>query len=849
MNIGRKVFSVGMSAALAASLLATIAVPAALASISQTSAGNVAQGYTSAGTATILFTENAINALTNTGTMTVTICDSAATGGPPATIPCSDGTQVTWAGTPVISAPDSLGASVSIAANVLTIKITGHDDSNVETIAVSGLTVHAASTAAPGQVQAVLGDSAAGAIYGAFVGGTTTAYGHLAQAYGIGNTSFAVALDTGSCPFSYGVSGDATSVTVGSESVTVTGVTANSPTIGQYTFANAGDPFTVNHLANEVVTQTVHACNSTVLASPANVVQGASFSTGGNRVVYPGENNSRADNLYVDEPATATPGGFLAMGTTLTFTITTPGVVFSYVPTASTNGHALAVSTALMSADRKTVTTTVTTASTSNGGEVQITGIYYDVAASVPGGTFVMVSSSLSGGLVVNPTSDSNAVVFRGVDASAPTPTVYIGENAQATGLITVTEQAAGFFQSGTGPNNVLEVCPVATDYLFTFAPWAKVTSGDLRLRDGSTASATNVVQGLQDGDCWYWTVWTASTAVSTIQIGNSTFSTGPLVNVTTDQVPGVVGVDIYSGDSSTIKAKIATVGFAVAAYRTQVAVVALSQPTIPAGAKSAAGDLQISETSTGQLKDHENICVEILPRSTTENPDVYMQNLNTGDLPMVTASGGIVATGVRFSSDPCTQNEQITSGVTPTGTHMLSFSFNIHQQSVGGTGKIVISNINVITAADAPNGPILFNVFGYGYNPTNVEFQATVSNAKIGVLAPVNIGALTGTGLYPNQGAWSTATKVAAANHYVTWRFTGGSQLAGKTVEIWMAKKNSAGGWSTFTKLTARTADASGTVYFWYRGTSTWVSVRAHFVGDTSVAESWSSARQARYL
>jgi hypothetical protein len=831
LNIGRKAFSVGMSAALAASLLTAIAVPAALASITQTSAGNVAQGTTSAGTATFLFTENSAAALVTTGTMTVTITDSAT------------GNTVTWAGTPVVSAPDSLGASVSLLGNALNIKITGHDDLNVETIAISGLKVKAASNAAPGAVIATLSGSAA--VYGAFVGGTVTATGRLAQAYGSGTTSFIVANDVGSCPFS-----GTNNVTVGSEVLTGIAVSAvNTPVAGQQTITSAAS--TASHLANEVVSQTVPNCNTTALASPANVVTAAAVSYDGPYTVYPGESNSSAGNIYLAEPAT--PAGFLAGGTVITYTIATAGVVFSGLPTATVSnqaGHAT-IGSPTLSADRKSVSVSIGTAGTT-ASVVTLSNINYDVASNVAGGTFIDVNVTLSGGLIVTGNPAENAVVFRGITATAPMPTVYIGENAQATGLVTMTEQAAGFFQSGTGSNNVIAVCTTAVNYSFTFAPWAKVTSGDLRLRDGSTASATNIVQGAFDGyNCYTWTVWTGSTTASTIVIGNSTFSSGPLINVDTDQAPGVVAMKIYSGNGSNYTSgQIATVGFAVAAYRNQVAVVALSQPTIPAGAKTKAGAIQISETANGQLKRWEDICLEVLPRSSTTNPDIYMQGLNTADLPVVTATGGLVVGPVEMSSESCSQryNEGFPP-VTPSGTHMLSFDFDVYQQSTAGNGQLTIDNINLITTADAPNGPVLFNVFGYGGSPTNLEFQATVSNAKIGTIAPIAIRAASAVGVPPNQGPWSTSTKVVAAKKYVTWQFNGGSQLAGKHVDIWVATKNAAGGWGPFVKLTSRVANASGVATFSWRASATWISVRAMYAGDPSVAASWSPALQARYL
>ncbi len=95
--------------------------------------------------------------------------------------------------------------------------------------------------------------------------------------------------------------------------------------------------------------------------------------------------------------------------------------------------------------------------------------------------------------------------------------------------------------------------------------------------------------------------------------------------------------------------------------------------------------------------------------------------------------------------------------------------------------------------------------------------------------------------------GPFSTTTKVAALNQYVTWRFSGGAALADKSVEIWVATKNADGSWGAFTLLTARVADASGNAYFWWRSsTAKWISVRAYYAGDATHSASWSPARQA---
>jgi len=836
LSLWKKAVSVGTSAALLASLLVTAAAPAALASIAQTSAGNVAQGTTSAGTATFLFTENSAAALTTTGTMTVTILDSASN------------PTVTWAGTPVVSAPGSLGASASLLGNQLIIKINGYDNANVETISITGLKVKAASNAAPGAVLASLSDSAAGAIYTAFISANVKATGKLAQAYGIGTTNFIVANDPGSCLFT-----GTNSVTVGSE--TLGGITvsaANTPVPGQQTITS--NATTTNHLANEVVSQTVPNCNPTALGSPANVVTAASVGYDGPYTVYPGESNSQAGDIYVDEPS----AGFLASGTVVTFTLATDGVVFSMAPAAHANdlGGDLAIGLPQLSADRKSFTIAVTAASTV-ASTIHVTNILYDVAANVPGGTFIDVNVSLSGGLLVVGNPAENAVVFRGIDATAPTPTVYIGENNQKTGLITLAERDAGFFQSGTGPNNVIAICTTSVNYSFTFAPWAKVTAGDLRLRDGITASATNIVQGTWDGsNCYTWTVWTGSTTASTLVIGSSDFSSGPIINVWPNQAPGLVMAKLYSGNgSSYTSGQIATVAFAIAAFRNQVAVTALAQPIIPAGATSKAGAIQIAETANGQLKRWEDICVEIVPRGSIgliqAKYDTYIQALTTAQLPVVSATGGLLVGPVELWDEACMDREENDGPLpflTGEGNKALSFSFDVYQQSTSGNGKLVIDNINLTTLADAASGPVLMNVYGFGGSPTYVEFQAQVSNAKVGTRPAINISAVSALGNNPTSGYSTKTPKVQAAGKYITWKFAGGTVLAGQRVNVLQAKRIN-GAWTGPVYLKSAWADANGIVTVVMKASAGAVlNLRVQWPGDSTHGVSTSRALGAHW-
>jgi len=839
----KKAISAATSAALLASLLATAVAPSALAAISQTSAGNVALGGTSTGTATLLFTENAIDALSvvalpATEHMYVTILDSAGLN------------KVSWAGTPVLSAPDSLGASISIVGNVLDIKITGRDALHVETISITGLKVKALSTAALGAVQIALTDTNGLLVAAAFTAASTIT-GTLVSPVGAGISAGVQVSNVTGCGFSTGSA--VTFNTNGPDLRTPTAVGAVSSTLNQVIDFPVG---AAAHLIGETIKQTV-TCG---LTSPATVTAHAVYSYSVTPTVYPGESNGLAGDLTVQEPAqylsggVLVSGGYLAKGTTLTFTIGTPGVVFSKVPTATftdaTTGTATFAGTVALSADRTTVTVTVTTAS-AGVGLLTLGSILYDVATTATPGSYVTVNLALSGGLVTDATAATNAIIFRGITASAPTPTVYIGENNQKTGLVTLTEQSAGFFNAGVGSNNALAVCQAGVNYTYTFAPYAKVTAGDLRLRDGSTASATNIVQATWDPgtSCYYWTVWTASTTASTIVIGNSDFTSGPLINVTVHQAPGIVAMQVRSGYLTQATGYnfdenlIATVPFAIATYRNQVAITALSQPVIAAGATDVkVGDIQVAETAYGQLKSLEYVCVEVLPRSNSDYYDTFLQGLVTADLPTVVASGGLVVGPVSTSTNGCSSTSAGLTG------YIKSFNFRVLQQSVAGTGKLVIGNIHVSTTADAPAGPVLVNVWGLGLSNTQIDFQATISNAKIGVAPKLNIAANSALGLNPTSGYNAKTPKTQAVGKYLTWKFTGGKSLAGQRVNILVAKKFG-GAWGGPVYLKSVWADANGIVTFaWTSKTAAAINVRVQWPGTTAFAVSTSKALGAYY-
>ena len=909
MNRFKKAISVGMSATLLASLFTVIAASSAIGAVTVTSAGNVPQNGTSAGPATFVLTEQAIASLVGNapGSVSITIAPAAPGVG-----------TVTFSGTPVVSAPGSLGASASVIGSVLTVAWTNTDVLNIESITITGLKIDASATATPGAITATLAAVSGNGTVAAFQAGGT-ASGTLSAGIGIGATTATVAVTTAGCPFvTTGTAGSGT-FDFATNPQSVAG-TAGALAAGSQTLSAFVPATTVGHLANEVVTQT-NACGASgVLASPGIVVQALVYADPPTKPsVFPGENNSPAANLVITEPV----AGFLALNSTFTYTIATAGVVFSSAPavagtgatggtitgntvaaatvvttaaahglvtgnsvvitgsnsvplingtftvtalsattfsipvTVTTAGTAgtvvgpplaggIGLSAAVLAPDRKSATVTVSAVSAVPA-TITLSGILYDVAATVPGGTFVSVGITTSGAKAVNPPARNNAVVFRGIAAvSATTPTVYIGENNQVAGIVSFTEAAAGFFTDGTGSNNTFTICPKGVTYVFTLAPSAKVTggiaAGNLILREGAVASPDNVVPGtltnVPVAGCYSWTVWTKSTTASTIQIGNVDVTTGALINVNVNQAPGAVLVELYIGNAALATQLAATVQFATAAFRNQVSVTALSQPTIPVGSNgSAAGDIQIQETALGQLKATEEICVEVLPNQNAGTLyDAFFKGLTTADVPVVTATNGVVTGPVTFSNSNCTD----TLGSNP-GTFAHSFAFIVLQQSTTGTGKLVISNIKFATVNDAVAGPVQVNVYGIGKAPTTVVFQTLISNARIGSA----IGGSAATRLGVTQtGAFTISTKVTTVRKYVTYRFDFGVGAAGAHLQIWGATKTG-NDWSAFTAVTSRVANASGVVYYYIRQNSaTWKSYRASWIGGGTLTP----ARQARW-
>ncbi len=155
------------------------------------------------------------------------------------------------------------------------------------------------------------------------------------------------------------------------------------------------------------------------------------------------------------------------------------------------------------------------------------------------------------------------------------------------------------------------------------------------------------------------------------------------------------------------------------------------------------------------------------------------------------------------------------------------------------GTGvSVVVSSGATLASSDGTKNGVATWTYLAPFNTGVASVIATVAGVSGTQTASINVGTVVvapgsgGTNAsalgVTKSGPFSISTKVAALGKYQTWKLAFGPSAAGKTVAILMASKNSAGVWSSFSRLTSRVADASGNVYFYWRTSSAaWLSVR----------------------
>jgi hypothetical protein len=876
LNIRRKAFSIGTSAALLASLLTAIAAPSAFAAAGSTSVTgpvSIGPGSTSASAITLNFTEGTSAAPTfnypgGGFTATIQLYDSAG------------GNTISFSGTPALSgAPGSLVsasgfpqlAASAVITDQLKLSFTSTDTGAPEPFSITGLKIKAASGAPAGAIRMIVTLVTGVANVSAWGNGNLTVAATLTALNAAGSTVHAL---SGADPtVAFGVSGAVTvNGIAGTNGLLVVddgaatesqGITAG--TFGPPTTSVTTNPFGFSHAAATDVSQNVVVAG--LLASPGAIVNGlivnTTFGAGefAATAVQPGENNQGIGGIDVKENATGT----LTVGTVITFTLDTAGVKFSSSPLLHVHnglnlGNGASTNTACsLSFSRTSCSVTVTAKSTSSAIPVIVLSTtessqaFVDLDASVPQGTTIGINVSTSPALPVKVTDNAVAMVSRVIIGVGATPTIYINENDQQSGMLTLTESVAGQFKdaSDVTGQNWFGLCQL-TGETYTRAPYAVVTAGDLKLRSGA-AAATSVLGTLFTGpasiyspfaltSCVKWQVWSKSTVASTIELRGSDVggvvlpsgaNNGPRLSVPGTLVPGTTQTQVNVGteaevNANTVKQTIAT--NAVRAYRNQPVVAAVSQPIVPKGsANSLLGNLTITETQAGQFKAGETITVTILPRSSIgvafqARQDIFLKTGTTADTPVI---------GTNSASG-------LLTGSAAVGT--TAFTFAITQQATGTLGVITISNIHVITLADAIDGSILVRVTsavaGQGIDQSVVN--GTIGTIGVGIpgFAQSRLGAT-------QLGSFTIATKVQKVGKYVTFRFDFGVAAAGKTFEIWGATKTG-NDWSAFTKVTARVANASGVVYYYIRqGSATWKSYRAFW----SEGGRWTPARQARWI
>jgi hypothetical protein len=546
--------------------------------------------------------------------------------------------------------------------------------------------------------------------------------------------------------------------------------------------------------------------------------------------------------------------GLLQDGDTVTFTINTPGVLFSpdscppggVSLTGCIVGTNITAASPSLGAGRTTLTVTLDeTGGDDAGTEGQVSaGLAdsllfnprYDVALGTPTGTTVDVAVTVSrAGVTIIGSPVTVGVVGFVVAGSTSAPNVQIGQNDQATGMITLTESAAGAI-GFTSPNGFIKVCLQSGEqWSVGRFFWAVVTAGDLKLNvAGLAATQGKMAIDPSNPSCLEIQVYTISTVASTIEIRDGSTSApaasgptaGPRVNVPNASQPGPVYVDVYADSSDAgLTGQVGdNIVIAVRVFSNTPIVTVSGQPTVTRGGLGQAiGNIIITEGAPNQfatLGDFEICPVNPSGAFTT----AYSFSSPVGvNAPVVTTNSAVSGTIAFYdATDP------------DLGPGCLDI--NVTDSGLAGLGVITISNLKLDTTADAAFGNVFIRVVDDGLDLLN----QIVSPAKVGT----GIAGTATTRLGVTQiGAFTTSTKVAKTGKYVTYRFDFGAGAAGAPVQIWGATKTG-NDWSAFSVVTTRTANASGVVYYYIRQNSaTWKSYRALNAG------SWTPARQARWI
>ena len=796
--------------------------------VTTTGFGNVARGaVSSAGTFTI--TEGAVNNFVD-GTVTVTAYDAAG-----AAIPfCGSASSAGGCAAPtatVTAGIGSISASVPAAGGSLTISISGTTSTRLDNFAVSGLKLNVPTSAALGAVS--FRYTTTGPNFGAI---NATASGTLNAASGTGTQTVAYTLNAGSPDFQV----TNTSVTPAVGLATFSGGASESvalvaPTGGGTLTAT----FSVNHPANtattpSAVTQTVAV---SWFPSTAAVVDSAFISAVSAPSLQNGLNNQSAGNLAV----TLGNAGFVPAGATLTFTIATPGVLFSSVPAVSDNDPAFALGAGYLSFDRTSVTYPVTVAATNDQSTLTLSSIHYDVAQSVAAGTAVNVNLAISGGVLVSGNPANNAVVAYALVGSGAVPTIYIGFNDQPTGLLTFRETVPGTLTDIASGIDTFGFC-LTSNETFARVPWAVVTAGDLKLNVGGLAAsqATMIVSG----SCAWVEIYSASTVASTVEIraGADAASTAPVassptagvtVNVPSSLGPGATTVQAFTSQSDGVTSRTnlgPAVVIAMRAYKgSPVVAVVPPVPVLNRGAQNAPGaDITITESLASQFTANETINLCIVNRALVYDQDVAFANTAGANMPTVTTNNGatgLVASIAYNSGASCNTGFWTTYG---------AFQITVNAPAVGALGMITVHNIQYNVVADAQLGPVFLFVQSSASGASAIK--QVVSPATIGVPATLQKVVISAFG--SGGTTYSISSQVLARGQKLTVTFKTSPKLAGEKLGIWLeVRQRGATSFGPFSPHTSIILDYKGVgTYTYVASSGVKIGLSGRFLGNATL-------------
>ncbi len=817
MNLMKKAVSAVTSAALLASLLATAVAPAAFGASTSSGGGTIYPDSAASAAGSITFAEDAVDQFGN-GSFTVAVTDSAG------------GANINFATStaPTVTRNAGVGsASAGFVGNTLVVNVSGTDDTKIDSWTISGLKVSAQADAAFGAVLfPVTADTVGlaeslytvtGVTDSAIVAGATLSFDYVLDAPAVG-ADFQV---TGTVCTNTDGNLEAGKVTVAASGValeeTFSAVaTTGGGVITKATVLVAGKPI------------------GTAVSQAVCVTQFPSFATVGDAVeVYNHDATStfQAGVNNQDDGDVHTGLGFfdelLLSGDSVTWTIATAGVTFSpnscVVDCMDSN---IGLGTPTLGADRKSITVKITEDAMSN----DWIDFYpnYDVALGVANGTVVDLGVTVSrAGVVVLGSPVTIAVVGFVTAGSTAAPTVYIGQNDQSTGMVTLKESAAGSISDGSN----LEVC-LQTDESWAVGRyfWAVVTSGDLKFNvAGLPASQAKMTI---DGDCLDVLPYTASGTASTIEIRDGTSTApaasaptaGPKVNVPNWMVPGQVYVRVYNGGQIADNIVIA-----VRAYTgTPTASTSGQLPVLRGILNQATGSVTFTEGAPNQFGSSYWLDLCLVYPSVSDNGAFIWSNPVGVNAPVVTTNStvsGLIATfDASESGDEC-----LSLFVTDTG--------------LSGLGTITVSNLKLDVKVDAPLGPLFVRIYTSQDQLAQGKLQATVSPASVIVAKALSIKANSALGSNPTSGYTTKTPKTQVVGKSVTWKFTGGTALAGKRVNVMVATKIG-GAWGGPVYLKSAWADANGivTVVLKYNAAK-WINVRVQWPGSATYSVSTSPA------